>query len=867
MNKFEENYLSLLADFYNEVPVSMMAKTYDVSSRHIYRWQEELQPVLSAITPEIAEACLHSDARTLNYDPEQLEDGSYTLRWRTQIKRRDTDLRRVIRLAERFEKKTVSVALSASDLPDYLVLVDFKDGVHYVAAMIDEIPNAMKKVDKENSFISLDAIFEVPAETPKADDGILREFFRRLLIDARKTISDGLSYFVPTVVTEREIQLTEEDYQDFSVKSDALQFQALQDFAKSEACRALPERKTLQEKYISEIDIQRLEAYLDKVLSEDEDEDETSEPEDRVVNVSSHICIVAFTDRETWFYAEEGGAEKSLRQQKSRSQEWRKSENLQRVRLSDVGFYYIPRGNIKKSWECFDREQLLRGGRNTGKTLSNAWRGHIAACQYPGTRIIVFREKLSTVHDSFGKTFERKIAGLDSESNLTENLFIRRVGKRDDDGFVYWNGATITYAGVQDRGDVLSMEYDLAINPQSEQIQLMDWVYVLTSIGRGVGNNTPYHFLLGDCNPPEIEGDFHWLFKRPEITVHDTDHTDNPELYDSEGQVTRLGQSYVGTLESLPTDAKTRFLEGRSANSEMKVFSQFSKRHIISLDEFHSRLEMLRVERCFLGFDAGYSPNPGVLLLGIETDGGFFVLRGTCRIGWLDEQWVGRAQDYYQFVLESFDQRIYALYSEHDPQIIDRFIAKGFYVTKAEKRDKLQSIRQLQGLIAQQDQFFIVREHVDDPDELMAVKNVPQDLIAELIAYRWTDAHLRTGGDPVPQDGNDHWIDALLYIIRTAKIGGEMPQVIFQSQHITREQVLAQKEGRWESGDSEILPRTPRHRYQDSVDKHNDVLSVSGYRDPWDVVLERGERGPGRYLHYIQQEESQLGSGDEEDDE
>jgi len=837
VNIFEENYLSLLVDFYNEEPVSVMAKTYDVSPRQIYNYKESLLPVLKVITPEVAGACLRSDVRTLSYDAERLKDGGYTLRWRTQIKKLDPDLRSVLRLAERFEKKGVTVSLLKDSLPDYFVPVDFKDGIHYVAVMVDEVPDTMKRVDEENSFISLDATFAVPVEAPKEDDGILRELFSRLLIDAKKTISDGLSYFVPTVVTEREIQLTERDFQDFSVKSEALQFQALQDFAKSEECCALPERKTLQEKYISETDIQRLVAYLDKVSFEDVDVDvdENLESEDRVINVSSQVCIVAFTDRETWFYADKEGLAKSRSKQRSQSKHLEKSEKWQTVRLCDVGFYYIPRGNIKDSWECFDREQLLRGGRNTGKTLSNAWRGHIAACQYPGTRIIVFRKTLATVHDSFGKTFERKIVGLDSESNLTENLFIRRVGKRDDDGFVYWNGSTITYAGVQDRGDVLSMEYDIGISPQSEQIQLLDWVYILTSIGRGVGNNTPYHFILGDCNPPEVEGDFHWLFQRKEIKVFDTEHFDNPELYDSEGVATELGKSYVGTLESLPIDAKTRFLEGLSANSDMKVFPRFSKRHFISLEDFNSRLEMLTVKRCFLGFDAGFEPNPGVLLLCIETDGGFFVLRGTCRIGVYDEYWVERAELYAEFIQETFKQSLYALYSEHDNQIIDRFRSAGLPVQRAEKRDKLQSIRQLQGLMAQEDEFFIVREHVDDPDPLIEVKNVPQDLIAELIALRWTDAHLKTGGDPVPEDRNDHWIDALLYVIRTAKIGGVLPEVYAEIDTILREDVqkqIAQKRG--ETATVEAL-------------MHTSLLQEE--TDPWDTVLDR--KGPGRWKSMI----------------
>ncbi|MYB02421.1 hypothetical protein F4X90_22500 [Candidatus Poribacteria bacterium] len=862
-NTFEENYLSLLADFYHKVPVSEMAEMYDVSRQHIYRWKDQLEAVLSAITPEIAAAFLRSDVETLSYDIEQLEDGGYMLRWRTQVKRMNPDLPRIIRMAEGYEKKRRAVSLSKGVLPDYLVPIDFQDGIHRVAAMYDEIPKDMRTIDKENSFISLDATFDVPAVTSKDDDGILRNLFKRLLVQKSVEIAggEGLTYLVPTLFIEREIPLTEATYQAFSRKPEALEFKALQAFAKSKECRILSQRKTLQEKSVSENDIQRLKAYLDKA---DETEDEDLEPKDGVINVSHQIAIVLFTDRETWFYDEKGMAEKSLKQQKSRNKDYLQSENLQRVCLRYEAFYLVPRGNIKDSWGCFEREQLLRGGRNTGKTISNILRLHIAACKYPKSRIAVCRRTLGAVYPSFGKTFEAKIAGLDSASGLMRNNFVRRTGTGEDDGYQYWNATEIIFVGLQNRGDVLSMEYDMGVILQAEQIELSDWVYILTSIGRGAGHNMPYHLLLADCNPPEIEGDFHWLFQREKIKVFDTAHTDNPELYDDRGQKTELGITYVDTLESLPDAEKTRFHQGRSANGNMKVFPGFSQRHIITLDEFYARIETLTVKRCLLGFDAGFRPSPGVLLLCVETDGGFYALRGTSRVAWKDHKWVDRALDYQDFIQEKFQQRIYALYSEHDPRLIDAFREEGLPVTKAEKREKALSIRQLEDLMGQEDQFFVVREHVDDPDPLLARQNVPQDLIAELIAYRWTDAHLRTGGDPSPRDGDDHWIDALLYIIRTAKIGAIQRSPIFDSLVITREQAMAQREqgGRIED-ETAVLPHTPRHRYQDAINDH--ASPFVGYAERLDIVLSRAERGPRRYLRYIQAGQDQDGSSDEDD--
>jgi len=777
--KVKENYFVLLAQFYLKENMQKMAKKYKVSDRQVRNWKRQLLPTVETITPEVYQACLQPDIGTYTYESKRLKDGGYELTWKTQTKTMDTDLPRTIRIAERLQKKTRSTtSISSSNLPSYLVPIDTKKGIHYVAAMIDEIPESMKTIDKTDSTVKINASFETPIKVVENKDTILLQLLTRILKTASETITDGRKYLVPSVVIERRIKLTDTEHKKFIGSSEPEQFETLEKFAADNDTEILSQRKQLQEKYIPEQSVLRLEEYMKGIEdSEDEDPDETT-------NISNQICIVMFTNRETWFYADPE-KQKIISKAKERDPE----ATYETVKLQAKGFYYVPRGNIKKSWNCFDREQLLRGGRNTGKTLSNAFRGHIACCQYPGTRILVLRAKLATVHDSFGETFEKRCAGIESSTGYMENNFIRRTGKRDDNGFIYWNGSTISYAGTQDRGDVLSKEYDIVINPQSEQILLDDWVYVLTSIGRGIGNNTPYHFILGDCNPPEA-GDFHWLFQRLQIKIFDTEHSDNPDLFDPEsGEETEDGKGYMDTLKSLPTDLRTRFLEGKSANSEMKIFPRFEGRHLISLEVFKEKLKNLTIKRTLLGFDAGFRPNPGVLMFTIETDNGFFVRRGTCRIGVYDEYWVERAKAYTEYSQETYGQTPYALYCEHDPQIQQRFHDAGINIIPAEKREKLQSIRQLQGLIAHEDQFFIVEELMDDECPMMKEKNVPQNLIEELTHYRWTDYHLRSGGDPVPEDRNDHWIDTLLYIIRTAKIGNN-PQINAIIETISAQEVL-----------------------------------------------------------------------------
>ena len=77
--------------------------------------------------------------------------------------------------------------------------------------------------------------------------------------------------------------------------------------------------------------------------------------------------------------------------------------------------------------------------------------------------------------------------------------------KKDKDGATWYeykeNRSKIFLGGMNNRGSVLSGEYDLVVTVQTEEFEEEDWEYFLTRIGRGAGNNGPYAMVLGDAKP------------------------------------------------------------------------------------------------------------------------------------------------------------------------------------------------------------------------------------------------------------------------------------------------------------------------------------------------------------------------------
>jgi len=804
----------VLSDLYNGATQKAVAQTYGRSTQTLNDWAQHLKPTLQALTPRLAEICFGQQASSTHFDTTFNEkEKQWEITQRIEKKNFDPDIRRAVREAEKLLRHVRTLSFPASSLPDYLIPVDFQKGIHYVAAMVPEIPEEMKKLDPVTCDVELRLQFDVESLEKNEDTEVLQfELLNRLLTTVHEMVVRDGSVRVTRVHRQYKLSKMDVDaYKVFRKKKLDAQLKQLQEL---DSERIQRDAYYWNEITLSDEVVERLNDYMEayhEYLEEQESDDE-NKPRD----VSSNVYVVAFTDRDTWFYDEKGnGSRRRLKKLKDALSQ----RQMIKVAVKTKGFFYVPRGKVKASWNTEEREQLLRGGRNTGKTLSNAYRSHIAACKYPGARILVVRLVYDRILDSYLPTYESKIGGLDRALGISQNLMVKREGTSPPTGYTYWNGSFIAFAGMSDREGLLSQEWDIIHSVETTQLSESDWAYMTSSLGRGVAKNTPYHFIAGDCNPPEA-GRYHWVYKRQELCNFDTDYFDNPELYNAEKkQETETGKPYLDSLRSLPPEERARFYEGKVFLSADRVYSHFSpSRHVITKKEFAKRLRKgLTAKRVFLGQDSGYRPNPGVLLLCmVGSDGAFYVIRGTARVETPYEAWERLALIYARWSRLFLHKSIEKLYCEHDPQIQDRFKKWGLPVEPADKKNKLNGIRDIQDMFYEKDRIFIVQEHYDYQCEKFREQNVPYTLIEEAENYSFSKKHKDTGKPPEPKDGDDHWLDTMLYIVRSARLGRNAvvytEVATFTAAQVEAKMMDAQAK-RWKQYEADgLIPNSPLDR-------------------------------------------------------
>ena len=73
---------------------------------------------------------------------------------------------------------------------------------------------------------------------------------------------------------------------------------------------------------------------------------------------------------------------------------------------------YKPRGGAAGLIYSHDREAILSGPAETGKTLAACWKVHLICCKYPKTQGAIVRKTFKSIPGSVAQTFERVIYHL-----------------------------------------------------------------------------------------------------------------------------------------------------------------------------------------------------------------------------------------------------------------------------------------------------------------------------------------------------------------------------------------------------------------------------------------------------------------------
>jgi phage terminase large subunit len=278
---------------------------------------------------------------------------------------------------------------------------------------------------------------------------------------------------------------------------------------------------------------------------------------------------------------------------------------------------YIWRGGALELLQSKDREVIIEGPSETGKTWAACYKSHILAREYAGANGALVRKVAASIPGTVLVTMKRIIG------SFPVNYY---GGDKDPERIIYPNGSTIWIGGMDKPEKVLSGERDFFQVCQAEELAANDWE-IMTTRTTGRGAVMPFTQVFGDCNPG---GRQHWIRERTaagHLRLIHSRHQDNPALFDETGNLTAQGQSTLDTLDKLTGIRRKRLLEGIWATAEGIVYDTFSH-------DIHIKVRQpVEFQHWALALDEGYTNPAVILLIGIDGDGRLHIAREFYRTG------------------------------------------------------------------------------------------------------------------------------------------------------------------------------------------------------------------------------------------
>lgn len=206
---------------------------------------------------------------------------------------------------------------------------------------------------------------------------------------------------------------------------------------------------------------------------------------------------------------------------------------------------YGPQGAQKTIMGCRDREVIVVGPADTGKTRTIFEKIHRALENYPGARILYARKTRASCTETGLVTYEDRV--------LPPGHYLRKGPKRDQrHSYRYENGSELVVGGLDDMEKHRSSEYDWVYIQEMSEATEDDWENLLRATS-GRAGVLPYPQLIGDMNP---EDPMHWAHQRCDkgiATEIEVRHNDNPSITEER----------LDSLRRMTGARRQRFYEGR----------------------------------------------------------------------------------------------------------------------------------------------------------------------------------------------------------------------------------------------------------------------------------------------------------------
>jgi len=408
---------------------------------------------------------------------------------------------------------------------------------------------------------------------------------------------------------------------------------------------------------------------------------------------------------------------------------------------------YDPRGGARNLLFCHDREILLEGPANTGKSFAGLWKMHLCALKYPGMHGLLLRKTLVSLKASTLVTFRERILGPNSP--------VKFWTARGDESahYAYPNGSKLYVGGMDKAAKIMSTEYDLILWDEATDGAVEEWEALQTRLRYGV---MPYQQAIAACNP---NAPTHWLNQRANqklMTRILSRHKDNPAVTDE----------YLAMLARLTGVRRARLFLGewRAAEGTIYEGSWDAERNIIN------RFEIPNDWPRFLSVDFGYTHPFVCLWWAMDHDGRLYCYRELYRTNRLVEDHAKIIKDISRWGKQGGDPYPRAIICDHDAEdraTLERHLQMMTLPAKKSVSDGIQAVAaRLRPAGDGRARLFYFRDTLPpgEVDPLLRDRRLPACTIEEYESYVWRK---KSDGsyDEEPVKDLDHGMDASRYMV------------------------------------------------------------------------------------------------------
>jgi PBSX family phage terminase large subunit len=437
---------------------------------------------------------------------------------------------------------------------------------------------------------------------------------------------------------------------------------------------------------------------------------------------------------------------------------------------------YKPRGSCLAVFGIQHDEVLIAGPAGTGKSRACLEKLHFMAMLNPGMRGLMVRKTLVSLATTALVTWREQVI-LEALANSDVEYY--GGSSQEPPQYRYRNGSVIVIGGMDKATRIMSSEYDAVYVQEATELTEDDWEMITTRLRNWV---VPFQQIIADCNP---DVPHHWLKLRADsgkTKMLYGKHTDNPKLFDDDGEVTPGGAAYLDKLRNLTGVRRLRLLDGIWVAAEGVIYDEWDP-EVHYVKPFKIPADWTR----WWTVDFGYV-NPFVCQMWAEDpDGRIYLYR---EVYFTQRTVDEHARSVLQHVTEGIpnykhpegekrfayhgrrwrEPKPRAILCDHDAEGRVVFERETGLVTQAAVKVVNDGIDAVKVRLKSQ-RLFIMQGALVERDPELGDNFRPTCTVEEIVGYVWDTGQGKIIKD-VPLKENDHGMDAMRYLVTDLDLKG-----------------------------------------------------------------------------------------------